>query len=78
MRGCRQFGVGSCLCFGTLLVLIMAAPVSESLDREADFAVIARNGGHIGESISARYDLHTLHNHRQAAGPPRLPYVAPT
>lgn len=60
------------------MVPVTEAAVSESLDREADSAVIAGNGSHIRESISARYDLHTLHHHRQAAGPLRLPYVAPS
>ena len=77
MNAYRQFGAASSLCFGTLLVLVMAAPVGESLDGEADSAVIARHGGYVRESISTRYDPPGLHNHRQAAGPLRLPYVAP-
>lgn len=78
MKAYRQFGAASCLCFGTLVALVMAAPVGESLDGEADSAVIARHGGHVRESISTRYDPRGLHNHCQAAGALRLPYVAPT
>ena len=60
------------------MALVMAAPVGESLDGEADSAVFARHGGHVRESISTRYDPRGLQNHCQAAGALRLPYVAPT
>lgn len=78
MKAYRPFGSASCLCFGSLVVLVMAAPVGESLDSEADSTVIARHGGHVRESISTRYDPPGLHNHCQPSGPLRLPYDAPS
>ena len=77
MKAYRQFGAASCLCFGTLVVLVMVPPVGESLDGEAESTVIAKHGGHVRESLLTRYDPPRLHNHCQPSGPLRLPYDAP-